>query len=98
LLRNGRVLVAGGYNGGCLTSAELYDPVTRTFTLTGAMRFATSQVYDPTSGTWRRGKDLPGERATQVAVPLADGSVLVAGGERWIPAHGSISSTLRYTP
>jgi hypothetical protein len=39
LLRNGKALAAGGYNRkhGRLSSAELLDPVTRTWTKTGAM-------------------------------------------------------------
>ena len=38
LLANGKVLIAGGFDGSkVLGSAELYDPVTRTFTLTGSM-------------------------------------------------------------
>src|ERR1700692_3527770 len=32
LLPNGKVLVAGGYNGGFLASAELYDPAIGTWT------------------------------------------------------------------
>jgi len=40
-LRNGRVLICGGTAtgqvGGVLSSAELYDPVARTFTATGSM-------------------------------------------------------------
>ncbi len=34
LLPNGKVLVAGGYNGGALKSSELYDPVARTWSPT----------------------------------------------------------------
>lgn len=35
---NGKVLITGGYNGGfSLATAELFDPVTGTFTATGAM-------------------------------------------------------------
>jgi N-acetylneuraminic acid mutarotase len=37
LLLDGRVLVVGGYNGQYLASAELYDPVTGKWTLTGSM-------------------------------------------------------------
>ncbi|CAF4244244.1 unnamed protein product, partial [Adineta steineri] len=36
-LVNGSVLVAGGYNGGYLNSAELYDPTTGTWTTTANM-------------------------------------------------------------
>src|SRR2546422_259155 len=37
LFPNGKVLVAGGYNGPGLSSAELYDPVTGIWTATGSM-------------------------------------------------------------
>ena len=37
LLPSGKVLVAGGVNGGALSSAELYDPATGTWTATGSM-------------------------------------------------------------
>jgi hypothetical protein len=37
LLPNGMVLVAGGYSGGWLSSAELYNPATGAWSLTGAM-------------------------------------------------------------
>jgi len=38
LLPNGKVLIAGGVNGGSvLSSAEIYDPATQTFTATGSM-------------------------------------------------------------
>jgi hypothetical protein len=37
LLPNGNVLVAGGYNGGYLASAELYNPASGTWTATGSL-------------------------------------------------------------
>jgi Kelch motif protein/galactose oxidase-like protein/dockerin type I repeat protein len=40
LLPNGQVLVAGGYNGFDLRSAELYDPATGLWTRTGSMATA----------------------------------------------------------
>ena len=43
LLPNGKVLVAGGYNGsGSLASAELYDPASGTWTATGSL--ATARI------------------------------------------------------
>jgi N-acetylneuraminic acid mutarotase len=40
LMPNGKVLVAGGYNGSYLSSAEVYDPVSNTFTGTASMSSA----------------------------------------------------------
>src|ERR1700683_3287969 len=41
LLQNGKVLITGGFNNtGVLATAELFDPVTGTFTATGTMAFA----------------------------------------------------------
>src|SRR3977135_4254769 len=37
LLPNGKVLVAGGYNGGVFASAELFDPDSGTWSATGSL-------------------------------------------------------------
>src|SRR5438105_13868270 len=37
LLPNGKVLVAGGFNGSALASAELYDPASGGWTATGSL-------------------------------------------------------------
>jgi hypothetical protein len=43
LLPNGKVLIAGGFNNGISTSAELYEPVTGAFTATGSLGEARCQ-------------------------------------------------------
>jgi len=96
LLQNGKVLIAGGQyavfsNTGtkyfCFASAELYDPSTGTFTLTGSMHVQ------------RCGGLYPNFTATL----LDDGRVLIAGGadpngvisapELYDPATGTFSIT-----
>ena len=83
LLRDGKVLVVGGWGydgrqGGALATAEVYDPSTGTFTPTGSM---TTSRWGPT------------------ATLLNDGRVLVAGGlrlnsaELYDPSTGTFSPT-----
>jgi hypothetical protein len=65
LLKNGKVLIAGGTDGpwgiseSIYASAEIYDPATSTFSKTGSMKMA---------------------RAEQTATLLDDGRVLMTGG------------------
>jgi hypothetical protein len=49
LLPNGKVLIAGGEDPGenTLTSAEIYDPLSGTFTVTGSMTSARIGGVDP---------------------------------------------------
>jgi Galactose oxidase, central domain len=75
LLRDGRVLVAGGlvYDGSkdvYLSSAEIYDPATNTFMQSGSLHTAR-------------------EHAT--ATVLADGRVLIAGGDQWVNGRTGVA-------
>lgn len=71
LLRDGRVLVTGG--------VRLHQG-------TGAEILGTTAFFDPTSNTWSAGPALARARANHTAITLADGRILVAGGEQggWI--------------
>ncbi len=81
LLKDGRVLVAGGYNGldgnvdgtGNLNAPEIYDPVTGTFSSTGTMSSA---------------------RRFPTATMLLNGKVLIAGG--YDGSNAVLSSTGSY--
>src|SRR5436190_16718333 len=55
LLPNGKVLVAAGYNGGSLASAELYDPASGIWTATGSL---ASARYAHTATLLQNGKVL----------------------------------------
>jgi hypothetical protein len=68
LLRDGRVLVVGG-----LDKREGFD-ADRFYTT------ATAELYDPKSGTWAYTGSLHEARFQHTATLLADGKVLVAGG------------------
>ena len=113
-LRDGRVLIAGGYDADQvpLSSAELYDPATDSFSLTGAMAVgrglhtatlladgrvliagggaaswvsasgsgALAELYDPKTGTFTPTGSMSTAREDHTATLLADGRVLIAGG------------------
>ncbi len=79
-LADGEVLIAGGYNssGNYLSSAELYDPATETFSaLAGSGGQMRASRYGPT------------------ATRLADGRVLIVGGEN---ASGTETSAEVFDP
>ena len=90
LLADGRVLVVGGYPANVLSGltpttqdAEIYNPSTTDAT--------TGQL-----GSWSPVPPMPSPRAEHTATLLADGRVLITGGEQTDAA--AIASTLLYDP
>jgi hypothetical protein len=73
LLPNGKVLVAGGTS---LISAQAitvpFDPV-----------LASAEIYDPTTGTWTPTASMGQAREKHTATLLANGKVLVVGGDNY---------------
>jgi hypothetical protein len=69
LLRDGRVLVAGGSHcrRGC----------------SGRPQLASAELYNPASGQWQVTAPMHAHRSEQSASLLADGRVLVTGGNGW---------------
>ncbi len=67
LLKDGRVLVAGGFS---------FSPLHPSFPF-----FSSAEVYDPHTGTWSFTGSMSVPRAAHTATLLKDGRVLVAGGE-----------------
>ena len=65
-LRDGRVLVTGGYTGVTATA--------------GVLAYSSARVYDPKTGTWSKPGLMHVARYQPSASVLADGRVLVAGG------------------
>jgi N-acetylneuraminic acid mutarotase len=80
LLRNGTVLVAGGFCPGgnirgCPSGAQI-DP-------DGAI--SLTETYDPKTGRWTAAGNMTTPRFFQTAALLPDGRVLVAGAEHGLP-------------
>lgn len=107
LLANGKVLLAGGFGGQRGRGAELFDPATRIWKVTGQLSVAReegyaliglgagalalggsddfgplkyAELYEARTGRWTRVNDLRHDRYAPLAVRLANGQVLVAGG------------------
>jgi N-acetylneuraminic acid mutarotase len=84
LLADGRVLVAG-------SSPQGYRQ--------GAFRDgATAEVYDPSTRTWTSTGSMQQARSGHTATLLADGRVVVAGGDGDSPTSGPLLSAELYDP
>jgi hypothetical protein len=68
ILPSGKLLVVGGLVGGASPSSP-------------AQRLASVELYDPVADSWQEIESLSKPRGTHRAVLLADGSVLVIGGD-----------------
>jgi len=121
LLADGRVLLVGGTYGATAGAAELFDPNSGAFSVTGprsqvelntatlltngtvlvvtaSFDFSTDEaaIYDPASGTFTDIGNTIGYHGYSAAVRLADGTVLISGGEIF-GGDGSSSAEL-YLP
>jgi len=103
LLANGKVLIAGGYDGQAqfssrcrcsfLASAELYDPVTKTFTATGDM---TALVAGPIATLLSDGKVwiTTGDDGPNVGAQLYDPKTGTFSDTGWMDARSLIAATV----
>lgn len=76
VLADGRVLVAGG---------AVYDE-----NGLGGHAVAATEIYDPVADSWSAGPDLLEPRKDAAALLLADGSVLILGGDASFNTHGDV--------
>jgi len=83
VLTNGMVLIAGGYNGNSLASAELYNPATGTFTPTGSLN--TARLYH-TATLLNNGMVL-------IAGGSDNNGNILASAELYDPATGTFTPT-----
>ena len=83
LLPNGKVLISGGFSTAALTTAELYDPTTETFSATGSMSVArVSHTATLLNAGPNSGKVL-----------IAGGASISAVAELYDPGTGNFSSS-----
>jgi hypothetical protein len=89
----------GSYVAGTRTGESLVALHDGSVLAIGGSNLSSVERYDPASGTWTAVAPMANARANAVAVTLADGTVLVAGGdnggipmasaERYDPASGT---------
>jgi N-acetylneuraminic acid mutarotase len=69
LMRNGKVLVCGGYNG-------FFD-------------LRTTEIYDPVTDSFSNGPQMVNKRSGHTATVLADGRILITGGDCGARSHST---------
>jgi hypothetical protein len=86
LLPSGKVMVTGGNNNGAP-----FNPL--------AFALNSTEVYDPSTGTWTFGNSMGVRRYGHTATVLPSGSILIAGGDTSAPWSGFVvPSTEVYNP
>jgi len=134
LLPSGKVLFSAGFDGtNAVTTAELYDPISGTFSATGSLQvaragssstllgtgkvlvaggvyytgispnqvphyLASSELYDPSSGTFSLTGSLHTARSSQTGTLLTNGNVLIAAGQNDGANGGYLGSAELYNP
>ncbi len=83
VLNNGMVLIAGGYNGNVLASAELYNPAAGTFTPTGSLN--TGRLYHTAT--------LLDNGMVLIAGGSDNNGKILASAELYNPATGTFTLT-----
>jgi hypothetical protein len=93
LLGNGEVLVAGGWNATSqtLSSAEIYDPVTGTFSPTGSM--TDPHLWAGWTAPWPVLTAGPANGAVLTGGGLSASGALLASAELYAPTTGVFSAT-----
>ncbi len=95
-LLNGKVLIAGG-NPGVVEGGFLYPSSEGSFNGHLAI-LVTAELYDPATGRMTLTGAMSGPRVGASTVLLANGKVLMAGGENWIDIPRTYASAELYDP
>ena len=59
------------------------------FSSKGGALLASTELFDPLTSSWRSGPEMVSPRAFHVATALADGTVLVTGGQDSVEGQGN---------